>query len=176
MEQIIKKGAKYMVEKNILDHDETKGITLLISPHCDDEVIGVYEYLKEVNLIIYDGDAPTERREEALNLKNHFEVNQLFLKSIPSNLLDKKNKFFFPDPIFENHPLHRSWGFMGEQMARVGFNIIFYNTTMNAPYIHEVKDIKGKEELLNKVYPRQSSLWKYEKKYILFEGYNKWIF
>ncbi len=165
-----------MSKKNILDGSETNGITIIISPHCDDEIIGCYKYLKEADLIIYDGDAPLERREEALNLKNHFEVNQLFLKSVPPNLYDTKNKFFFPDPIYENHPLHRSWGFVGEQMSRIGLNVIFYNTMMNAPYIHEIEDIKGKEKLLNKIYPSQKSLWKYEKKFILFEGYCKWLF
>ena len=149
---------------------------ICIAPHCDDEIIGVYENLKEVNLIIYDGDTPLERREEALNLKNHFEVHQLFLKSIPPNLYNTKNKFFFPDPIYEIHPLHRSWGFVGEQMARIGLDVTFYNTNMQAPYIHEVKDIEGKETLLNKIYPSQKTLWEYEKKFILFEGYCKWIF
>ena len=150
---------------------------ICIAPHCDDEIIGVYENLKEVDLIIYDGDTPLERREEALNLKNQYEnINQLFLKSVPPNLYDTKNKFFFPDPIYEIHPLHRSWGFVGEQMARIGLDVTFYNTMMNSPYIHEVKDIEGKETLLNKIYPSQKSLWKYEKKFVLFEGYNKWIF
>jgi len=67
------------------------------------------------------------------------------------------------------------WGMIGESMLRSGINIIFYNTNMNAPYIHELKDSKEKEELLNKVYPSQKSLWEYEKKYVLYEGRNKWI-
>jgi len=165
-----------MSENNVLDSSEPHALTIIIAPHCDDECIGCYKYLKEANIIIYDGDTPLERREEALNLKNHFEVNQLFLKSIPPNLYDTKNKFFIPDPIYENHPLHRSWGFVGEQMARMGLDVTFYSTNMNVPYIHEVKDTKGKEELLNKIYPSQKSLWEYEKKFVLFEGYSKWIF
>jgi hypothetical protein len=47
---------------------------------------------------------------------------------------------------------------------------------MTAPYIKEVEKPEEKEELLNKVYPDQKDLWKYEKKYVLFEGYCKWIF
>jgi len=154
-----------------------KSQTIIIAPHPDDEIIGCYENLQEANLIIYDGDTPANRRNEILNLRNHFkQINQLFLKSIPPNLLNTENKFLFPDPIYEIHPLHRSWGFVGEQYARMGLNIIFYNTTMTAPYIHEVKNINEKKGLLNEVYLSQRSLWRYEKKYILFEGYCQWLF
>ena len=38
------------------------------------------------------------------------------------------------------------------------------------------KDQKEKEAMLNEVYPSQSDLWKYEKKYILFEGFSQWLF
>ena len=81
-----------------------------------------------------------------------------------------------PDPVYELHPLHRQWGMVGETMARVGFDVIFYSTNMNAPYIHELAVADDKKELLNKVYPDQKSLWEYDHKYFLFEGYNKWIF
>jgi ribosomal protein S24E len=57
-------------------------------------------------------------------------------------------------------------------------NVIFYTINKLTPYIQELNStqITGKEELLNKVYSSQKSLWEYEKKYILFEGYCKWIF
>jgi hypothetical protein len=65
---------------------------------------------------------------------------------------------------------------MAEQIARAGFDVVFYSTIMNVPYIHEVKDPQLKETLINRVYPSQKDLWKYEKKFILFEGRCKWIF
>ena len=82
----------------------------------------------------------------------------------------------FPDPVYENHPLHRQYGMMGESMARQGLDVTFYTTQMNAPYIREVKDSAAKKSLLNTVYFGQSSLWEYDHKYFLFEGYCKWIF
>jgi hypothetical protein len=119
-----------------------------------------------------------KRKQESLKLKNHIEniQVQIFQKSIPSTFLNPKNLFYFPDPYFEFHPDHRKWGSYGEELLRQGFNnVIFYNINMQAPYIHEVEDCKGKRRLLEKIYPSQKNLWKFDAKYYLFEGYCKWI-
>ena len=153
---------------------------IIIAPHPDDEVIGCGEVLmkNEKTVIVYtDVDVPNERKEEALKLKEHFKniKAQMFLKSVPAHLLSKENIFYFPDPINETHPEHRKQGMLGEEMARTGFDVVFYSTNMQAPYIHSVK-FSEKEEVLNKIYPSQKSLWEKEKKYILFEGRCKWLF
>jgi len=152
--------------------------TIIVAPHPDDEIIGNYEILISTKpMIIYDADTFKKRRDIALKLKEHTDISvQLFHKNIPQPFLNKENTIYIPDPIYELHPLHRYWGNIGEQLARDGYDIVFYTTNMNAPYIHEVKKSSEKEELLNKVYPDQSDLWKYDKKYILFEGRTKWIF
>jgi len=155
---------------------------IIVAPHNDDEIIGNYMVLTNKNnsniIIIYDGDTPQERREEALKLKEYFTnvKMQLFQKSIPQPLLNTENTFYFPDPVYERHPLHRQWGFMGEQMARQGFDVVFYSTNMNAPYIHELKDSVAKKLALETIYPNQKDLWKYDHKYFLFEGKCKWLF
>ena len=148
---------------------------VIIAPHCDDEIIGCYEILLDSNpIIIYYGDSPKERREEAQKLKEYINIKaQLFQKEIPTHII-KNCHIFAPDPFFEIHPLHRKLGFKAEQLLRDGYDVTFYNTIMNAPYIHEVENIKEKEELLNTVYPTQKDLWLYEKKYVLFEGRCTW--
>lgn len=152
--------------------------SVIVAPHPDDEVIGCYKYLTQTNpIIIYDGDTNKFRREEAAKLRDHAEIKvQLYQKSIPPNFISKDTVLYFPDPVYEVHPLHRRWGQIGEKIARDGFNVIFYNTIMNAPYIHEAQNPGAKEALLNTVYLSQANMWKYEKKYVLFEGYNQWLF
>jgi len=154
----------------------TKGV-VIIAPHPDDEIIGAWEILKnEKPIIIYSGNTENNRREEALKLKDHVSIKaQLFQMSIPTSFTNDQFTIYCPDPIYDINPEHRMWGMIGESLLRNGIDVIFYNTNMNAPYIHEVKESEKKEELLNKVYPSQSSLWKYEKKYIIYEGRNKWI-
>jgi len=153
---------------------------VIIAPHPDDEIIGCYEILSDKTkppFIIYTGTFSNDRLPECSTLRDHISIGaQLFLNNVPQYLLTKKHTFYFPDPIYETHPEHRAAGFHGEQLARSGLDVVFYTTNMLAPYICETKDPGGKEDLLNKVYPSQSDLWKYEHKYFLFCGYCKWIF
>ena len=152
---------------------------IVMSPHCDDEIIGCWEILSDPNMspiIIYTENMEQKRREEALKLKEFVNVKyQLFYKSIPPNLLDPKNIFYFPDPVYETHPTHRLQGNVGEQLVRSGFDVVFYSINMQAPYCHEVGNPSAKEDLLNKVYPSQKDLWKYDARYYLFEGRCRWI-
>lgn len=155
--------------------------TVIIAPHCDDEIIGCFEQLTNSSnnlVIIYSGDADSERREKAMKLKEKVPniKSQIFQLSIPQPFLNLQNKFFFPDPSYEIHPKHREWGFIGEQLARQGFDVTFYNTLMNAPYIHESQKPDDKKFLLDEIYPDQKSLWEYDHRYYLFEGYVKWVF
>lgn len=171
---------KIKVPTNKIEVLDTKDKIVIVCVHCDDELLGNHQVIENnpdnPPIIIYTGNPPQDRREEALKLRDHTNITmQMFCNSIPPIFMNPHTQFYFPDPIYETHPLHRLYGSQGENMLRNGLNVIFYNTTMTAPYIHEVKNPQKKEDLLNKVYPSQKSLWEYEKKYILFEGYNKWI-
>jgi len=168
-----------VVDKNEQEKEPATEL-IIVAPHPDDEIIGAYKYLTKPGvrpIIIYSGDLDTDRKNSALKLKEHVSCKlQLFQMTVPQPFLNQANKYLFPDPIYELHPAHRAWGFMGEQLARNGFDVVFYSTNMNAPYIHEVPKPDEKRELLEKVYPDQGNLWEYDHKYFLFEGYSKWIF
>ena len=159
--------------------EETNNKNVIIACHEDDEIIGNFEIIDNPDnppVILYVGDSPQCRRDEALKLREHTGVTiQMFCKSVPSVFLNPSNTIYAPDPIYETHPLHRLWGGQLENYLRQGLNVIFYNTTMSAPYIHETRKPKEKEALLNLIYPSQKSLWKYEKKYIIYEGRCKWL-
>jgi len=176
-------GKKEMFEKLKKTPVElTENQFIIVAPHPDDELIGCWSLLNHPTikpLIIYTGNISEERKKEALKLKEFTRVQaQLFLHNIPGQFLSKENTFLFPDPIYDSHPEHRFFGAMGEDIARKGGNVIFYSTEMNAPYkyVLDEKSQKEKEAMLNNIYESQSDLWKYEKKYILFEGFNQWIF
>lgn len=153
---------------------------VIVSPHPDDEIIGCYDVLsiKEISpIIIYTEELDSIRKKELLKLKDFVNIKtQLFLPTVPPILLEENNIFYFPDPIYETHPAHRGQGAIGEHLVRKGFNVIFYNTNMTAPYIYELEEPTKKKDLLNSVYPSQKDLWKYDHRYFLFEGYNQWLF
>jgi hypothetical protein len=153
--------------------------TIIIAPHCDDEIIGCYSILSNRNIhpiIIYTEDTDSIRKEEALKLPYYCYIkDQVFEPVIADRYINYDTTFYFPGPD-EIHPAHRKMAAIGEEMARKGFNIIFYSTNMNVKWIKEVQNPELKKNTLETIYSSQSDLWKYEHKYFLFEAYCKWIF
>jgi hypothetical protein len=174
-EDAMDKVLKYMEPKK--SDKKNKNETIIIAPHPDDEIIGCYEVLKSgVKPIILFSPTTTQRENEALKLKEYVGIRAVFFcQNIPSDLLDKSNTFYFPNPVYETHPLHREKGMVGEILLRNGFDVIFYSTEMNYHAKYECKDPTGKRNLLNTIYPGQMDLWRYDYKYWLFSGYEKWV-
>lgn len=152
---------------------------IIISPHCDDEIIGTYnELITYKNIIIIYPDYKTEERQkESQNLRKYLtDVNltQLYTQDIPPVFLNKDFLYFFPD-VNDIHPSHRYWASIGEKLCRDKYEVVFYTTNMNVPWIYEVKESDKKKLMLDSVYTSQRDLWKYDYKYFLFEGKNKWL-
>lgn len=157
------------------------GDVVIIAPHGDDEVIGCFDVLEKYNennkiAIVYGPDMENHRKEELLKLKEYYSCLQLIQNIVPQHLVQMENKFYFPNPTDEMHPDHRKWAQVGEGLARNGLDVTFYTIQMNVPYIYKVENPDKKLEVLNYVYPSQNELWNNDKKYILFEGYCKWVF
>ena len=155
---------------------------VIIAPHADDEVIGCF-----TKLHLYRDSVETHSIEPALVLfPDQFQMedaaksSNFFLFNVDIfgeyGIPHKEKAYFFPDPYFELHPTHRRLGAVGERWARMGFDVTFYSTNMNAPYIHEIRYPEEKKDILDQIYTKKSDLWRYDHKYWLFEGYCKWIF
>ena len=152
----------------------------IIAPHADDEIIGCYEVLikpfEGETIVLFPNDLSMSQATKSAKLFN-FQIGSTFDLGVYNSISSDLNiKFYFPDPIYELHPEHRKWGGYGEVLARMGWDVSFYVTNMNAPYIREVKNSSGKQEALNQCYPLKQTLWYSDYKYFLFEGQCKWIF
>jgi len=165
--------------KTVQNDEETNKKNVIIAVHPDDEILGNFEIIDNPEnppVILYVGDPIQKRREEAMKLREHMGITiQIFCNSVPQVFLNPSNTLYFPDPTSELNPMHRLYGSQGENYLRQGLDVVFYTTNMNVAYIHETKKPEEKEKLLNLVYPSQSDLWKYEKKYIIYEGRCKWL-
>ncbi|GIU69119.1 MAG: hypothetical protein KatS3mg002_0355 [Candidatus Woesearchaeota archaeon] len=152
---------------------------VIISPHGDDEIIGCFEILKNLNNeieIVYGEDCEESKYVcyDLPNIKKYY--LELYDYTLPPHLLNPSYTFYFPDPFTEKHHDHILWGHYGEKLLRIhNYNVIFYSINMEARYVHKVSNPQEKESWLNKYYKSKSSLWKMDHKYFLFEGYCKWI-
>ena len=145
---------------------------IIIAPHADDEIIGCHEVLctNLVETVIF---GTPEAMEEAKLSSEFFRFERKCFQTHEITF-EKDNTYLFPDPTYELHPIHRQLGMLGEKILREGFDVIFYNTNMTAPYICEVLSPGIKQGKLNMLYPLKRDLWEFEHKYFLFEGYVQW--
>jgi len=158
---------------------------VIVAPHGDDEIIGCFEVMKKACEegcsihILYpnskkegpgfiEGPVPfNAHRVLDHTCKWYIDIDEITTMS--------HTQYFFPDPIYETHPEHRKYGYIGEKLLRKGIDVVFYSVNMSAPYIREIKNPDEKLNMLNTYYPEKADLWKYDFKYFLFEGQCKWI-
>lgn len=151
--------------------------TVIVAPHPDDEIIGCSEVFlveKDIVIIYLTNDRKTEA--EKFCEKRYI---SLFMKPIQALtfLSVITDPVYVPDPFYELHPLHKQAGAIGLLLKGESQNrtVVFYTTSMNAPYLHEVSNPSYKKGLLERHYPSQRDLWEYDHKYFLFEGRCQWL-
>ena len=159
---------------------------VIIAPHADDEIVGCFSVLmsREVKSVWFPDRIIVQEATESSFIYDYSrevipadygEVIKIFF-NLANEILHSNGLMFFPDPVYEWHPDHVQWGNVGVSLFRMGFtNIVFYSVNMTAQYISKTKFAEDKKNALNNCYPEKSDLWKYDHKYFLFEGYNKWL-
>lgn len=150
-------------------------MNIIIAPHPDDEIIGCYSLIKKrlVNKVIYIDPGP-RRFERAIVAGRElgFSVCSLSFKNLCNVSLgkefDPECTYLVPD-VTDRHPLHQAINCIARQsICRLGY----YTTDMVSSFVRELSIVEKerKKLMLDKYYPDQSSLWKSNYKYFLFEG------
>jgi hypothetical protein len=153
---------------------------VIIAPHADDEIIGCHSILVQgtVNIVAFpdSSGASTEAKESSRRFGYDTKTFQTpkDITALAEQALAVNGLIFMPDPIYEYHPLHRQIGHIGESLAKLTTNVVFYSTKMNAPYIEEYDHPMIKKRDLDACYGDKKSLWEFDHRYFLFEGYNIW--
>lgn len=156
---------------------------VIIAPHADDEIIGCHAVLaaREVATVAFPLKNKGALKESIITQALFLFEAKLFstfesVIDLATQAKGKNGYIFFPDPVNELHPDHRIIGGLGERLIKEQKfdNVIFYTTNMNAPYMEEAIQMEEKREALDRCYPRKKSLWEYDYKYFLFEGYTTW--
>ena len=140
-------------------------MNIVFAPHLDDEIIGCYSVLQDIDLIVY---FTKDYREESLQaVKNK---RKFFGKVVTYMHFDSWDKQTTEEDIiylpskYDYHPEHKKvrnigLSFLGKKM--------FYSVEMNVPWLEEEIDPTTKEEVFDLYYPAESML---NDKYWLFKS------
>jgi len=146
-------------------------MNVIIAPHPDDEVIGCFQQLQAgiIDKVIYVENISMIRKQEAIGLCHHYNIDFTFLDGNVEKLLNlTPENYYIPSPS-DGHYFHCVvFRIMQWQQQYRGFYV--YSTRMNDWFIREIPDSKEKLDCLNTFYPSQWDLWKYDHRYFLFEG------
>ena len=127
-----------------------------IIPHGDDEVIGLYSVLDQIDLFLY---VQRDYREEGMRSRKY-----LHLSERPK--LTEADTIYLPSS-FDYHPLHR-------EVRRIGLGLpgkkMFFSIEMNTPWLQEELDPGAKRNLLQHWYPGEYGTISRNDKYFLFKS------
>lgn len=141
----------------------------IFAPHLDDEIIGCYSIIKEVDYVIY---FTKDYREgilkeswvKALNLPTY-----IYKDDFNFNVIKEEDTIYLPSK-YDYHPFHK---LVRNKYINYNCKKLFYSVEMNVPWLEEEEDKLGKLELLKKMYPNEDLFIKNDK-YWIFKSIKKY--
>jgi len=153
---------------------------LIISPHNDDAAIGCYLFLtgqlelggvgvgsSEVALLV-------DRSRGELRGNRYVEVvrfaQELGLELVFDSPEEEFDLVLAPSPE-SSHPLHKYWAWRAIDFKCK--SLAYYSVDMREWWVRPLPldCALKKREFLDKYFPAESELWRFDAKYFLFEGY-----
>ena len=144
---------------------------IILAPHIDDEMIGCWSVLNEIDKVYYFFENTKERIKEAKATAEKFNFEPVFNSSINEINFNKDDLVYAPSS-FDLHKDHRLINRQAKKaQLKYKFRLNFYSTDMNRKPVL-LKDALLKKHNLLQLYPSQSTLFNNEK-YFLFEDIYK---
>lgn len=134
---------------------------IILAPHADDEIIGCYSVLSEIDQIIFF----KEDYRSGISIDD-WRYCPVSTAGNILNSLTESDTIYLPSH-YDLHPLHR-------KVRRIGLAMpgkkMFYSVEMNTPWMEEEEDPKGKKELFCRLYPGEVETICKNDKYFLFKS------
>ena len=128
----------------------------IFAPHLDDEIIGCYSILEQIDLIIYF--TKDDRCKSIINNNKYIHKSDFDF-----NTIDINDTIYLPCQ-YDYHPLHKHIRLKG---LRLKCNKNFYSVDMNVPWLKEEQYPDKKANYLKEIYPTVDMK---NDKYTLFKG------
>jgi len=141
-------------------------MNIILAPHIDDEVIGCYSILNNVDEVYYFFDIDDIRKQEAINTAKLFNFTPYFSSTIYVN----NNDTVYVPSSSDLHKDHLYVNRLAKKLQQVfNFELKYYSIDMNKTptYLGELSRLKKKH--LYSLFPSQSNLFDSDEKYFLFE-------
>ena len=140
-------------------------MNIVLAPHIDDELIGVYSILSNIDEVYYFYDITDERKQEAINTSKKFNFICRFNEKISLTALDT----VYVTSSFDLHKDHKELNRTAKKLQKeIGFKLKFYSIDMNRkPKV--LSNFSDKKDDMYELFPSQKGLFDSDEKYFLFE-------
>jgi len=144
-------------------------MNIIIAPHIDDELIGCYSILNDIDEVYYFFDITEERKLEAINVGKKFNFDCYFNKSM-EDIIFTAEDIVYVTTSMDLHKDHKSINRLAKiAKNKYHFTLKYYSIDMNRKPKFLSKLHKQKKMNMYELYPSQKGLFDSDEKYFLFE-------